>query len=402
MFRFTLLIGALFSVVSAQDLPALTVLGAEGDLNEADFPLLKCQGDCNRGRDCAGNLMCFNRGGATTIPGCSGRAPLDGTDFCWDPTDKPLEGVIAHVGNNGNPAVLFPLQRCAGQCSEDSECQSGLVCLRRSAITDPVWGCEGPLLDRTNYCVNPTDIPGFVPDDTTTDPVDDGSVTDPVDTGDDTDDTDSDPDTDTTDPADDGSLTVGGDGDDTNIEPLMNVLTIMYLGNVTDPSALAPLEECHGNCALNVDCAADLVCFNRTDEPVPGCGGILLNNVHYCVKDPLAAPLDDLELDHPSLEGKLAVAIYEGFPYESIPLKQCQGDCKSHTMCDKAEGLSCYKRDSNDDSVPGCTGVAVNDISYCVKTEDLSSNTGGGSSTSSGSSSLLAVSAVLLFVAMAI
>lgn len=382
---FRLILVALFSVATAQDLPPLTVLGAEGTLNEADFPLLKCQGDCNRGRDCAGTLICFNRGGATTIPGCSGRAPNDGTDFCWDPADKPLEGTIAHVGNNGNPAVLFPLQRCAGQCADDSQCQPGLVCLSRRLPTDPVWGCEGPLVDRTDYCVDPKDIPGYVPVDTT----------DPVDTGADPN---TDADTDTT----DGGLTVGGDGDgdDTTIEPLMNVLTIMYLGGATDPNATAPLEECHGNCALDVDCAADLVCFNRTDGPVPGCGGILLNNIHYCVKDPLALPLDDLELDHPSLKGKLAVAIYEGFPYESIPLQHCQGDCKSHTMCDQSEGLSCFKRDSNDDSIPGCTGVAVNDISYCVKTADLSQ---GSEGLSSGSAALLTTfGSILLIVTLAI
>jgi hypothetical protein len=144
------------------NLPVLTIIGAEGTLTASDFPLAKCTGDCNRNTDCDGNLECFSRGGATTIPGCFGRADKEGTDFCWDPNDKPLDGVIAHVGSKGNPAAYFPLQRCTGQCSNDTECATGLVCLFRDRDTDPVYGCDGPLVDRTDYCVDPNDLPGGV------------------------------------------------------------------------------------------------------------------------------------------------------------------------------------------------------------------------------------------------
>jgi hypothetical protein len=146
--------------VNTLNLPVLTLHGAEGTITDADLPLPKCHGDCNRNTDCDGNLMCFSRGGATTIPGCFGRADADGTDYCWDPNDKPVPGVIAHVGNNGNPPQLFPLQRCTGQCASDADCATGLICLVRDRDTDPVYGCEGPLVDRTDYCVDPADMPG--------------------------------------------------------------------------------------------------------------------------------------------------------------------------------------------------------------------------------------------------
>lgn len=70
---------ALF-VAHAQETP-VQIIGAEGEVDEALFPLGKCQGDCNRHRDCEGTLMCFARGGATKIPGCDGELPMDGTDM---------------------------------------------------------------------------------------------------------------------------------------------------------------------------------------------------------------------------------------------------------------------------------------------------------------------------------
>jgi hypothetical protein len=373
---FVLLLAAVVVAQAQQDLIPLTIVGAEGTLNEADFPLSKCQGDCNRNADCDGFLLCFSRGGATTIPGCSGRAALDGTDYCWDPTDKPIEGVIAHVGNNGNPSVLYPLGRCHGQCSSDDDCATGLVCLVREKVTDPVYGCEGPLLDRTDYCVNPGDIPGSTV----------GTPTVPTTTDD----------ANTTTTTTDGGISVDG-ADDTYMEPLKGVLTILYLGGAVNPNTTEPLGECQGNCGLDVECAADLVCYNRTNETVPGCGGILLPNIHYCVKDPLAAPLDDLELDHPSLKGILSIAIYEGLPAESLPLQHCQGDCKSHDMCDQAtEPMACFERESLEGDVPGCTGIALKDIAYCVKAADLVKEEDSSEPGKSGNAALWSVLGAIL------
>jgi hypothetical protein len=198
--------------------------------------------------------------------------------------------------------------------------------------------------------------------------------------------------------------TDGGEDDEDNMEPLMGLLTIIYLGGADDPTKITPLAECHGHCGLDVPCADGLICYNGTDSntnatdsstnnatnstnnatasstnaTVPGCGGIFIPNVHYCVRDVKAAPLDDVELlGHPSLVGQLAVAFYKGVPYDLLPLQHCQGDCQSHDMCDQKKlaggpQMSCYVRPDGTGDVPGCDGNAVNDIGYCVKTADLS------------------------------
>jgi hypothetical protein len=405
LFQFLLLAVVSTPTLVESELIPLTIVGAEGTIAAADLPLGKCQGDCNRNTDCDANLLCFSRGGATTIPGCSGRAELDGTDYCWDPTDKPVEGVVAHIGNNGNPAVLYPLPRCTGQCRNTTDCQSGLVCLTREKRDDPVYGCTGDLLDRIDYCVNPGDIPGSTV----------GTPTIPTTTNT------TDAETTTT---TDGGLGVDGTdgGEDEDVEPLMGLLTIMYLGGADDPTSVTPLAECHGHCGLDVPCADGLTCYNRTTDSnnatdsssnrtdssnnvtVPGCGGILLPNIHYCVRDVKAAPLDGVELlGHPSLVGQLAVAIYKGFPYESLPLQHCQGDCQSHDMCDQnatkttaGEPMSCYVRADGTGDVPGCDGIAVNDLAYCVKTADLAiptasnnGNNGGGNKDDKSAGSII-------------
>lgn len=59
------------------------------------YPLPMCKGDCDNDRDCAGDLVCFQRkdGDYTKIPGCTGN-PHKGTDYCYShgpakPTGTP-------------------------------------------------------------------------------------------------------------------------------------------------------------------------------------------------------------------------------------------------------------------------------------------------------------------------
>jgi len=52
------------------------------------FPLGRCEGDCDRDRDCRGSLECFQRrSGYTPVPGCLGgdTDPSD-HDYCYDPS----------------------------------------------------------------------------------------------------------------------------------------------------------------------------------------------------------------------------------------------------------------------------------------------------------------------------
>ena len=39
---------------------------------EQDNQCNECEGDCDQNGDCAGDLICFQRSGFTTVPGCSG------------------------------------------------------------------------------------------------------------------------------------------------------------------------------------------------------------------------------------------------------------------------------------------------------------------------------------------
>ena len=43
--------------------------------------LQKCQGDCNSDSHCAGNLVCYQRSGYSSVPGCLGLG-IENFDYC--------------------------------------------------------------------------------------------------------------------------------------------------------------------------------------------------------------------------------------------------------------------------------------------------------------------------------
>jgi hypothetical protein len=59
-----------------------------------------------------------------------------------------------------DPVDNYPLARCQGDCDNDVQCVGELVCYQRNAY-DPVPGCSGGTsgTSRTDYCVDPSDIP---------------------------------------------------------------------------------------------------------------------------------------------------------------------------------------------------------------------------------------------------
>ena len=67
---------------------------------------------------------------------------------------EETSNVLEEVGNNGEPADVFPLGQCQGDCDNDEECQSGLVCMQRDGGED-VPGCEGEDDTSTDYCYLP-------------------------------------------------------------------------------------------------------------------------------------------------------------------------------------------------------------------------------------------------------
>lgn len=70
--------------------PKIKHCGNDGEWKNKDgckYPLLECTGDCNRDRDCAGDLVCYQRGPYEAVPGCSGgEQGASKTDYCVRPT----------------------------------------------------------------------------------------------------------------------------------------------------------------------------------------------------------------------------------------------------------------------------------------------------------------------------
>jgi len=68
-----------------------------------------------------------------------------------EPTHPPIP-YLAYVGDNGEPAGVFPLKLCEGDCDKNSECDEGLQCFRRGGF-DAVPGCDGRGESGKDYCI---------------------------------------------------------------------------------------------------------------------------------------------------------------------------------------------------------------------------------------------------------
>lgn len=123
------------------------------------YPLDQCQGDCDVDAHCRGNLVCFQRNGSESVPGCIGgendRTP---TDYCTDPKyiasyNTPQLPTLNFLGRNPSPSN-YPLQECEGDCDIDSDCAAGLVCFQRTPENSgSVPGCAGTDNSAADYCV---------------------------------------------------------------------------------------------------------------------------------------------------------------------------------------------------------------------------------------------------------
>ncbi|CAJ1933102.1 unnamed protein product [Cylindrotheca closterium] len=63
----------------------LSYVGNNGNPSH-EFPLAMCEGDCDSDNDCMDNLICRQRDGTESVPGCNGSGNNPGTDFCTDPS----------------------------------------------------------------------------------------------------------------------------------------------------------------------------------------------------------------------------------------------------------------------------------------------------------------------------
>ena len=97
--------------------PTLVHVGDDDEIEE--FSLQECQGDCDSDADCAYGLVCFERLGNETVPGCMGEAiPME--DYCIPP--QQANELTLH-GINGVPEINYPLKACQGDCGTDDDCE---------------------------------------------------------------------------------------------------------------------------------------------------------------------------------------------------------------------------------------------------------------------------------------
>ena len=117
----------------------------------------KCRGDCDSDDHCAGGLKCAQRNAHESVPGCKGTSPEGGIDICYDPnfgTNSGCEKDEALRGGDWSRHQSATIQRCEGDCDEDSHCATGLVCHQRDSH-EAVKGCTGSGISGMDYCARP-------------------------------------------------------------------------------------------------------------------------------------------------------------------------------------------------------------------------------------------------------
>ena len=76
--------------------------------NYSSLSIQTSQGDCDIDDECGPGLICFQRAGLETVPGCSGEDNilLDRKDFCVTKC-TPEYCVLQNIGNNINPGTGY-------------------------------------------------------------------------------------------------------------------------------------------------------------------------------------------------------------------------------------------------------------------------------------------------------
>eukprot|EP00980_Cylindrotheca_fusiformis_P029366 scaffold23455_cov173-Cylindrotheca_fusiformis.AAC.1 len=283
-----------------------------------DFPLGRCEGDCDNDLDCQPGLYCFQRNAHESVPGCSGgSSDRSRTDYCVpennsQPNRRPTPAPEPTSTTRPRLKVTqsFPLGLCEGDCDNDADCQSGLKCFQRNA-GDSVPGCSGGSSDRsrTDYCIpeknrqrtrSPTPAPVSI----------------------------------------------------STTRPRLKVTQSF------------PLGLCEGDCDRDADCQRGMRCFQRdAGDSVPGCSGGSSDRsrTDYCIRQNNSQPTrrpTPAPVPTSTTRPQLKVT-------QSFPLGLCEGDCDRDADCQS--GMRCFQRDAGD-SVPGCSGGSRDRsrTDYCI------------------------------------
>lgn len=83
--------------------PGTLAITGDDNVPPEAFPMNLCEGDCDEDADCTGNLVCFQRDDGDNVPGCTGIADADGTDYCCDTS---FSGCVTSEGE-GDPRGGF-------------------------------------------------------------------------------------------------------------------------------------------------------------------------------------------------------------------------------------------------------------------------------------------------------
>jgi hypothetical protein len=143
---------------------------------------------------------------------------------------------------------------------------------------------------------------------------------------------------------------------------------LAYVGDEALPIRSFPLLLCEGDCDSDSDCAAGLVCFQRSGtENVPGCLGAGQSGKDYCysASSIVPTPATSMPIQAPSSNFKtLRIDGDNGTPMTAFPLPECSGDCDSDYDC--FGDLKCWERRGLD-PVLGCNGLGKSGKDYCYK-----------------------------------
>ena len=132
-----------------------------GECSSGGYQCKECEGDCDDDNDCEGDLICHQRSGFDSVPGCGGEGgsrDVFGKDVCIKPNALETKEVT-FVGNPCN-ADGTPCEVCTGDCDRDSDCAGSLRCAQRGRRDgkENVPGCdwgEGSdsiRLDNDDFC----------------------------------------------------------------------------------------------------------------------------------------------------------------------------------------------------------------------------------------------------------
>jgi hypothetical protein len=243
----------------------LVQLSIEGDngMPLTKFPLQKCQGDCDSDYECANGLKCLQRLNTEPIPGCAGLG-ISGKDYCYDPADVPTPKPPTAAATAVKPACAalgLTGDTCPTADGVFLDCcfDTGSVVITAPTPKPPTVTAPTP---KPPTVTAPTPKPPTVTAPTPKPP----TVTAPT------------PKPPTVTAPTPKPPTV------TAPQPAPTKGNLIEQGDNWNPAKEYPLGLCEGDCDGDSDCAAGLVCHQRSGtDPVPSCAGRGTTATDYCI-----------------------------------------------------------------------------------------------------------------------